>query len=67
MNCPNSYTFIKGYSEDTFLQNQRLAPGDSTAGFVYFTGAAHFADDTVTLVARFPANKKPVEYIFEID
>ena len=64
---PHSREYSFRLIEDTFLQNQRLAPGDSTAGFVYFTGAAHFADDTVTLVARFPANRKPVEYIFEID
>lgn len=54
--------------EQTFLESEIIEPDESTAGFIYFKGAAHFANEKVTLVAKFPDNDmKPLEYTFLID
>ncbi len=65
---PHSRVYTLELIRNTFLNRQRLMPGESTAGFVYFHRAATFADEKVTLVAKFVENnRKPVEYVFVID
>jgi hypothetical protein len=52
----------------TLIKTDILSPGEMIEGFLYFRGAAFFADEALTLVARFAENNMtPVEYIFLID
>jgi|GEM_PF-3898997 len=54
--------------KSTLIKKDILEPGESIDGFLYFKGAAYFADEKLTLVARFAENNMtPVEYIYLID
>lgn len=65
---PGTTRYYLDMIRDTYLRPEKIDPDEEIEGFLYFKGAARFARDTVTLVAKFPENDmKPVEYIFKID
>lgn len=65
---PHGSGYYLDMIRDSFLRAEKIEPGGEVEGFLYFKGAARFADEKVTLVAKFAENDmKPVEYVFKID